>query len=73
MYCPDILDKGGEVERRRTKDLQRSDSTALQHGEAARIARISTPSPEATQPLHFVPATPPRSEVAGLAVLQRVT
>jgi transposase InsO family protein len=31
------------------------------------------PAPEATQPLHFVPATPPRSEVAGLAVLQRVT
>jgi transposase InsO family protein len=31
------------------------------------------PAPEATQPLHFVPATPPRSEVAGLAVRQRVT
>ena len=31
------------------------------------------PAPEATQPLYFVPATPPRSEVAGLAVLQRVT
>lgn len=31
------------------------------------------PAPEAIQPLHFVPATPPRSEMAGLAVLQRVT
>ena len=31
------------------------------------------PAPDATQPLHFVPATPPRSEVAGLAVRQRVT
>ena len=31
------------------------------------------PAPEAIQPLHFVPATPPRSEVAGLAVMQRVT
>ena len=31
------------------------------------------PAPEAIQPLHFVPATPPRSEVARLAVMQRVT
>ena len=31
------------------------------------------PAPEAIQPLHFVPATPPRSEVARLAGMQRVT
>ena len=31
------------------------------------------PAPEAIQPLHFVPATPPRSEVARIAVMQRVT
>jgi putative transposase len=31
------------------------------------------PAPEATQPLHFVPAAPPRSEVAGLAELQTLT
>jgi putative transposase len=31
------------------------------------------PAPEALQPLHFVPATPPRSEVAGLPELQSLT
>jgi putative transposase len=31
------------------------------------------PAPEATQPLHFVPAAPPRSEVAGRAELQTLT
>jgi putative transposase len=33
----------------------------------------SPPAPEALQPLHFVPATPPLREVAGLAVTQRLT
>ena len=30
------------------------------------------PAPEAFQPLHFVPAAPPRSEVAGLSVMQNL-
>ncbi|QDV78385.1 hypothetical protein K2D_19920 [Planctomycetes bacterium K2D] len=37
-------------------------------------SRVYRPSaPETIQPLHFVPATPPRSEVAGLAERQTLT
>ena len=31
------------------------------------------PAPEAIQPLHFVPATPPLREVAGLTVIKSLT
>ena len=34
------------------------------------IAGLQSPGPETIQPLHFVPATPPLREVAGLTVIK---